>query len=397
MRLFKEAALPLAFVSAVPPGHDGGASLPRGVIPVPLTRIINQTGYGMQFQVGNPPQKATLEIDTGSDTIGFISPRSNLCLREDAPCNKLGTYDNSTSSTAEVAFPAWGYPDYSSGLISMGTGIFVNDTVRFGDVSLDNLTFGSTDNFNLSVALLKAHEASGIMGLSALCFGRDCSIYPTLVQQLADRKVLKTRAFSIYLGPEEPDAVGHLLLGGIDKAKQGDHLFTIPVNRPWTVEYSSFTVNYPGPKPGKVFPIGPGNETDWDTGAAFWGLPSAVFDAIADVFGIPASVRSQSNGPFRVDCRHRNVVDTTLEVGFPGNATIAIPLGRLVTKIGPQHCVTFILPGIGGGGTAEVATNFGAPFLRNVYATFNLDDLTVSFSQVKYTDKQDIVAIAPPS
>jgi hypothetical protein len=215
------------------------------------------------------------------------------------------------------------------------------------------------------------------------------------VQQLADRNLLQTRAFSVYLGPEEPDAVGHLLLGGIDKAKQGDHLFTLPVNRPWTVDYSSFTLNYAGPEPSLVFPIGPGNETDWDTGAPFWGLPSALFNAIADVFEIPSSVRVQRNGPFQVDCRYRDVLHTTLEVGFSGNATIAIPLGQLVTKIGPGHCVTFVLPGLGGQDDAVAATNFAAPFLRNVYATYNLDALTVSFSQVKHTDKQDIVAIAP--
>lgn len=33
------------------------------------------------------------------------------------------------------------------------------------------------------------------------------------------------------------------------------------------------------------------------------------------------------------------------------------------------------------------------PFLRSVYATYNLDSLELSYSQVKYTEEEQIVAI----
>ena len=51
------------------------AALPEGVIEVPLQRIKNQTAYGVEFQVGNPPQKAVISADTGSPTYSFESPR----------------------------------------------------------------------------------------------------------------------------------------------------------------------------------------------------------------------------------------------------------------------------------------------------------------------------------
>lgn len=374
-------------------GHAATKDLPEGVIRVPLPRIMNQTYYGMEFEVGNPPQRSFLKIDTGSPTIGFNSPRSNLCLRQDFPCDVLGTYDNLTSATAVVSFPGL-YPNYNDYLLDGGSGIFVNDTIRFSGLSLENFLFGSTDSFNLAVRLLQVNPVAGIMGLGALCFtGPQCDIYPTLVQQLADRGILKTRAFSMYLGPDGPDAVGHLLLGGVDKAKQHGPIFTQSLDSPWEVEYSSFTLKQYGSTPtSTVFSIGPGNTTTWDTGAASWGLPTAVFDAVAKVLGIPADVDLKTN-PYEVDCKHRENVDTVLEVGFPGNATIKVPVGRLVTKLESDRCVTFILPGVGSPDPSPVATVFGTPFLRSVYATYNLDTLEVSFSQVKYTDEEHVVAI----
>ncbi|KAL7942045.1 aspartic peptidase domain-containing protein [Trichoderma barbatum] len=373
-------------------GHAAINGLPDGVSKIPLTRIMNQSFYGMEFEVGNPPQRSFLKIDTGSPTIGFLSPRSNMCLRPDAPCDPLGTYDNLTSSTAVVAFPESGYPNYSDGLIDMGKGIFVNDTVRFSGLSIDNFTFGSTDSFNLAVRLAQANPFAGIMGLGAMCFtGPKCDIYPSLIQQLANRGILKTRAFSVYHGPDEPDAIGHLLLGGIDEAKRDGPVFTHKLDVPWDVEYSSFTLEKDGEK--TVWPMEPGSSADWDTGATYWGLPTVVFNAVAAALGLPENVTTTMKDPYEVDCKHRDIMDTVLEVGFPGNGTIKVPVGRLVTTLDSGRCVTYALNGVGGSSTTTVATNFGAPFLRSVYATYNLDTLEVTYSQVKYTDEERIVAI----
>ncbi|KAL7811153.1 acid protease [Trichoderma gracile] len=369
------------------------SSLPDGVIHVPLSRIMNQSFYGMEFEVGNPPQRSWLKIDTGSPTIGFISPRSNLCLRPDAPCEALGTYDNLTSSTAVLAFPDGSYPNYSDGLLDAGRGILVNDTVRFSGVAVNNFILGSTDSFNLDVKLTQVNPFAGIMGLSAICFDPSCAVYPTLVQQLADQGIIKTRAFSIYLGEDKPDAVGHLLIGGVDEAKREGPVFTQKLDTPWGMEYSSFTLEKGGKR--SVWPIGPGNETDWDTGASYWGLPTDVFTAVAAELGLPEDIDAVES-PYEVDCKYRDVADAVLEVGFPNNGVIKVPVGRLVTKLDSGKCVTFALNGTGGPGYTPVATVFGQPFLRSVYATYNLDTLEVSYSQVKYTDEERIVAIAPP-
>jgi hypothetical protein len=52
------------------------ATLPEGIIEIPLQRIKNQSAYGAEFQVGTPPQKAIISADTGSPTYAFESPRT---------------------------------------------------------------------------------------------------------------------------------------------------------------------------------------------------------------------------------------------------------------------------------------------------------------------------------
>lgn len=52
------------------------AALPEGVIEIPLQRIKNQSAYGAEFQVGNPPQRVIISADSGSPTYAFESPRT---------------------------------------------------------------------------------------------------------------------------------------------------------------------------------------------------------------------------------------------------------------------------------------------------------------------------------
>lgn len=50
------------------------AKLPKGVYELPLRRINDNDAYGIDVNVGTPPQKVTLLIDTGSNTYSVESP-----------------------------------------------------------------------------------------------------------------------------------------------------------------------------------------------------------------------------------------------------------------------------------------------------------------------------------
>jgi hypothetical protein len=72
------------------------AELPAGVVAVPLSRDPGQTAYYAEFQVGTPPQKEYLKIDTGSPNFSFLNPHNQVCSSQD--CKSFGTFDNTTSA-----------------------------------------------------------------------------------------------------------------------------------------------------------------------------------------------------------------------------------------------------------------------------------------------------------
>jgi hypothetical protein len=74
------------------------AELPAGVVAVPMIRDAALTAYYAEFQVGTPPQKQYLKVDTGSPRYSFLSPRNSVCAEASKPCSTFGTFDNLTSS-----------------------------------------------------------------------------------------------------------------------------------------------------------------------------------------------------------------------------------------------------------------------------------------------------------
>lgn len=74
------------------------AELPPGAIAVPLIRDAELDAYYAEFQVGTPPQKEYLKVDTGSPRYSFLNPRNQECVSDPASCTTFGTFDNLTSS-----------------------------------------------------------------------------------------------------------------------------------------------------------------------------------------------------------------------------------------------------------------------------------------------------------
>lgn len=170
----------LLFTTSVWAEGLSDASLPAGVISIPLIRIENQSAYGVEceyrlsifihiwtgqklnidptlVQVGTPPQINILKFDTGSPTIGLEDPDSDECLQSNNPCALYGSYDNETSTTATYAGPR-----YDDLLIDQGTGFLVNDTFRFSGVVVENINFGV--KANLFAAFYLGAPDAGIFG-----------------------------------------------------------------------------------------------------------------------------------------------------------------------------------------------------------------------------------------
>jgi len=95
----------------------------------------------------------TLNFDTGSITIGVLSPDLTQCeIQPDEPC-RYGTYNNLTSATAVLA-PG----SYYDGTGNMAFGNFISDAIVLGGQTFDNITFGQIESEDFGEATFYVYE-----------------------------------------------------------------------------------------------------------------------------------------------------------------------------------------------------------------------------------------------
>ncbi|KAB5533375.1 aspartic peptidase domain-containing protein [Coniochaeta sp. 2T2.1] len=336
--------------------NDVAAStkLPHGVVSIPLNRIVNYTAYGIDF--GTPGQRNVLKVDTGSPSIGVENPRSNDCQQSNHPCAQYGSYDNLTS---------------------------------FADVSVSDFLFGTWDHVGANYFITAPD--TGILGLGQICDTAACDLIPTFVQQLFDRGVIGSRAFSAYLGPDEPLVVGTLLLNGVDKAKQSGPVHTIPMKGPASfttdqtpniVNYTSFTFANSSGSFAVAAQEG-ANSGFLDTGNPYFSVDQQTFEAAADYFGIKFDPTVFPDN-YQVHCSFRQRADASITTTFAPGVAFTMTMDRFVTLLDDGKCVTYLSPG----GPA-----FGDAFLRSMYVVFDIDNAEVCLSYAAYSEKTDIVAV----
>jgi hypothetical protein len=392
---------PLPIFSVVFPSLILASSLPDKTVLVPIVRIRNSTAHGAVVGAGTPPQQNTILLDTGSFSFTFENPNSQLCHQADKPCAAYGTYDNATSSTAVYAgFGA------SDGVQDFGYGSAINDTITLAQdnqtLTIANMTIGHLDFFASTHPLVAPQ--TGFLGMRVQCVDRICHNPSTdFIEQLYSKSLIAKRAFSIYLGPDDPGATGAMIVSGIDRAKQASDFVTIPMADVGNVTITQNSTNYIYQSSYSVTLEGNGTTSSStttnysitdsekltliDTGTSRWDMPHDVFvNGVAPFFNIPIDPNAYQFAPFAVDCSYRNASrSNTVNVYFNDDMdVIRIPLAGLVTEWGPGQCILNV------DGTSGI---FGAPFLRNVLSVFDNEALTVGFSQVRYTDEVDIVAL----
>ncbi|KAL2062976.1 hypothetical protein VTL71DRAFT_6048 [Oculimacula yallundae] len=118
------------------------SQLPTGVIAVPLIRDGGLSAYYAEFQVGTPPQKVLLKVDTGSPRYAFLDARNPSCVSDPTACTTFGTFDNLTSLTCRYAEPG-----FQDALFDYGSGDYLKDTFKFGGVAVEDMFFGYTSTF----------------------------------------------------------------------------------------------------------------------------------------------------------------------------------------------------------------------------------------------------------
>jgi hypothetical protein len=229
-------------------------------------------------------------------------------------------------------------------------------------------------------------------GLGAICQTKDCNSMETFVQALYNRRIITRRAFSLYLGPNDPDTTGTLVIGGIDRAKRQGPVYkremrdpTHPeaLQQPNQIQVVSYYLDRAdGSKFDFAYPKDTPSYHLWDSGSPQWYMPTDLFWEVTAYFGLPSTIDSMDTH-YEVDCSYRKPTKHALTVSMADDADIPIPMHTLVTKVG-DTCSIDVGPWDGA---------MGNSFLRGLYVTFDYDTLTLEFAQANYTSETDIVKI----
>lgn len=170
----------------------------------------HETSHGALFSVdlmiGTPPQKVTVSVDTGSSDLIIPEVNSPICRNPKNLCSPEQTDDNpyfpGLSSNLSTSFRpgsltlAAVYGDQSLYL-----GSYAQETIKIGNASLSNVTFGLALNGSSPNPLL------GIFGLSYM--SNEAGVrngqypqYPNFPQLLKNQGLISTVAYSVYLNGE---------------------------------------------------------------------------------------------------------------------------------------------------------------------------------------------------
>jgi len=107
-------------------------------------------------------------------------------------------------------------------------------------------------------------------------------------------------------------------------------------------------------------------------------FPTALFDRVGEMLG---GTYSSSYGTYIVPCT--SDTDYTITLNFSG-ATISFPYSSILLNYRGSQCQLGILE------QSSDYVLFGDNVLRHAYIVYDLDDYTVSFAQVNYSNEEDI-------
>lgn len=346
--------------------------------------------YAAEVELGTPPQKFRLLLDTGSSDLWVHTPESPHCQqpKHKENCAESGAYNSSASSTYSYLGNHFNIT-YVDGTCASGD--YARDTMSISGITLKNFQFGV------------AHEVSssdGILGIgypnNEVQVGRaKMTPYANLPQRLADEGIISSPAYSLWLNGLN-SASGNILFGGIDTERFEGNLSTLPVQRK-DGEYTDLLITLTGVSfDGKPVAENKKQAALLDSGSTLIYLPNYITSQLAQSVG---GVYEPGQNAYFCPC---SLADSskTLDLTFSG-VTIRIPASELVLSLentagekvykeetGEQMCLFGVAPS----GTKTPV--LGDTFLRSAYVVYDLANNEISLAQTKWNvTKSNIVEI----
>lgn len=334
----------------------------------------------------NGDQQSTQPFETASETAmetqtGVSSSQATI------DCSEYGTFDVDDSSTYHSNDTEF-YIVYGDSSYAYGTWGY--DDVTVGGTTVRDLSFAVANQTNSSVGVM----GIGLEGLETTYSGSTAAngnsyTYPNYPAKLVDEGIIHKRVYSLYLDSSDAQE-GNILFGGVDHAKYNGTLITVPLIN--TLESSGYNeiIKLEVTLSGIGTNVS-GEETTitttkypalLDSGTTLTYLPSTVISSIADSIG---ASYSQSTGYYLTECYGSG--DGYIVYDFQGKL-IYVPLEDIVLSTSSGYtCVLGLFD------SGDDSSILGDSFLRSAYVVYDLDDLTVSLAQAKYTDEEDIEVV----
>ncbi|CAO3700120.1 unnamed protein product [Rhizopus stolonifer] len=306
--------IPQASPIKIPFYTKGSKLAKRGGIDTPLTSFTDGAYYYAEVQIGTPPQKFDLVLDTGSADL-FVN--SLGCPKKYCQFNVF----NETASTTYVS------SDNDALVNKYGVdpktvyvnGSFGYETVTMGGITVKNQKFARAYNLS-SVALASIDpefaQPEGIVGLGFPDLTNSPKgPYSPLLFSMYQQGSIPSPIFSWYYAPGFVTSriQGELMLGGVDASKYtGDFQYT-PVldilgsKRYWQSYIQSFGVTGDGSSSNYSFFHEDGNNSlraIFDTGTPLTIFPASYVKSMyIDLTGSEPTNSSNAAAPmYAIDC-----------------------------------------------------------------------------------------------
>lgn len=337
-----------------------------------------ETLYFMNATIGTPEQSFQLHLDTGSSDLWVNVADSRLCQYRGDPCAISGTYSANDSSTYNYVNSNFNI-SYVDG--SGSSGDYVTDTVKIGDITLENQQFG--------VGYQSSSE-QGIMGIGyplnevAVQYNQGRT-YANVPQALLNNGYIGTNAYSLWLNDLDA-STGSILFGGVNAAKYTGSLQTLPIIKEQGY-YAEFII--------ALTAVGQNGNSGslasdqaipalLDSGSSLMYLPDAICDSIYQALG--ADYHSSQGAAF-IDC-DMATSDNTIDFTF-SSPTIKVALNELVIVAGVDRGRPICILGIAPAGSSTPV--LGDTFLRSAYVVYDLTNNEISLAQTNFNSTDDEV------
>lgn len=415
------------------------------------------TFYLADVEVGTPPQKVGVLIDTGSSDFWVVASNNTYCQSgttgplnkarawddifdrtssenvadsevnsasflnstsqhkatssssssQSIDCSQYGTFDEADSSSFVSNNTAFSI-SYADGSFAKGT--WGHDDVSIGGVSVPNLSLAVCDNADNAMGILGIGLAglettySGSASLSSIFSSSSPYKYENLPIKLKNLGLIKQVAYSVYLNDAQADNA-EILFGAIDHTKYKNDLVALPIintlkskgyNDAIQLDVTLNSVTLIDEKQKTQAVVGSGAAAALlDTGTTLTYVPQDVLNSILNLLD---TQYSSSVGYYVMNCNDGD--DLLLNFNFQG-LIISIPLSSflvpLVTTQGrtSEYCMV----GIQSSDTDSFT--LGDNFLRNVYMVADLENLEIALATADHdntsTSNIEVMSTGIPS